>query len=234
MPSDRPGAAPDVGARADREATGGARPRLAENAITQRFLARWARRPPTQLQELAGELKLPFMFGNRFLTRPAFLEAENGVEGRIKRLLAINGKRTVDSFHRELGKILWEGCGMGRNAKGLESALAKIPALREEFWRNLTVPGTNEEFNQSIEKAGRLADFFELAELLCLDARERDESCGAHFREEYQTEEGEALRDDEKFAHVAAWEYQGDGHRPARYTEPLTFEYVKPAQRSYK
>jgi succinate dehydrogenase / fumarate reductase flavoprotein subunit len=164
----------------------------------------------------------------------AFREAQAGVESRIKRLLAIKGKRTVDSFHRELGKILWDNCGMGRNAKGLELALAKIPELREEYWKNLIVPGANEEFNQSLEKAGRVADYFDLAELMCLDALERDESCGGHFREEYQTEEGEARRDDENFSHVAAWGYQGDGHRPARYTEPLIFEYVKPAQRSYK
>ena len=163
-----------------------------------------------------------------------FREAQAGVESRIKRLLAIKGKRTVDSFHRELGKILWDNCGMGRNAKGLELALAKIPELREEYWKNVIVPGANEEFNQSLEKAGRVADYFDLAELMCLDALERDESCGGHFREEFQTEEGEAQRDDENFSHVAAWGYQGDGHRPARYTEPLMFEYVKPAQRSYK
>jgi succinate dehydrogenase / fumarate reductase flavoprotein subunit len=163
-----------------------------------------------------------------------FREAQAGVESRIKRLLATKGKRTVDSFHRELGKILWDNCGMGRNAKGLELALAKIPELREEYWKNVIVPGANEEFNQSLEKAGRVADYFELAELMCLDALERDESCGGHFREEFQTEEGEAQRDDENFSHVAAWGYQGDGHRPARYTEPLMFEYVKPAQRSYK
>jgi succinate dehydrogenase / fumarate reductase flavoprotein subunit len=164
----------------------------------------------------------------------AFREAEAEVRARIGRLLSIKGKRTVDSFHRELGRILWEYCGMGRNAKGLEKALKAIPELRDEFWKNLTVPGGNEELNQSLEKAGRLADFLELGELLCLDALERDESCGGHFREEYQTEEGEALRDDEKFCHVAAWAYQGEDHRPARYTEPLTFDYVKPAQRSYK
>ena len=163
-----------------------------------------------------------------------FREAQAGVESRIKRLLATKGKRTVDSFHRELGKILWDNCGMGRNAKGLELALAKIPELREEYWKNVIVPGANEEFNQSLEKAGRVADYFDLAELMCLDALERDESCGGHFREEFQTEEGEAQRDDENFSHVAAWGYQGDGHRPARYTEPLIFEYVKPAQRSYK
>jgi succinate dehydrogenase / fumarate reductase flavoprotein subunit len=167
-------------------------------------------------------------------THAAFGEAEEGVRNKIKRLIAVKGKRTVDSFHRELGKIMWEDCGMARNAKGLEHALAKIPELREEFWKNVRVPGGNEELNQSLEKAGRVADFLELGELMCLDALERDESCGGHFREEYQTEEGEALRDDVNFSHVAAWEYEGEGHRPGRYIEPLTFDYVKPTQRSYK
>ncbi len=164
----------------------------------------------------------------------AVREAEAGVRSRIERLLAVKGKRTVDSFHRELGKIMWEYCGMARNAKGLETALRKIPALREEFWKDVTVLGGNEELNQSLEKAGRVADFLELGELMCRDALERDESCGGHFREEFQTAEGEALRDDASFSHVAAWSYEGEGHRPARYTEPLTFEYVKPSQRSYK
>jgi succinate dehydrogenase / fumarate reductase flavoprotein subunit len=167
-------------------------------------------------------------------THPAFNEAAAGVRSRIERLVAIRGKRTVDSFHRELGKILWEYCGMARNARGLETALSKIPALREEFWQNVNVPGGNEELNQSLEKAGRVADFLELGELICRDALERDESCGGHFREEHQPPEGEALRDDDNFCHAAVWGYEGDGHRPARYVEPLAFEYVKPAQRSYK
>ncbi|MDP3000073.1 MAG: fumarate reductase/succinate dehydrogenase flavoprotein subunit [Bryobacterales bacterium] len=196
------------------------------------------------MQGLAdGYFVLPYVMGDYLAQTkfdkldPAqadFRETHAGVESRIKRLLAAKGKRTVDSFHRELGKILWDNCGMGRNAKGLELALAKIPEIREEYWKNVIVPGVNEEFNQSLEKAGRVADFFELAELMCLDALERDESCGGHFREEFQTEEGEARRDDENFSHVAAWGYQGDGHRPARYIEPLIFEYAKPAQRSYK
>lgn len=168
------------------------------------------------------------------ITNPAFYESAADVRSRIERLTAIRGKRTVDSFHRELGKIMWEYCGMARNTQGLETALRKIPALREEFWQNVNVPGGNEELNQSLEKAGRVADFLELGELMCRDALERDESCGGHFREEYQTPEGEALRDDDNFCHVAAWSYEGDGHRPARYAEPLAFEYVKPSQRSYK
>ncbi len=161
-------------------------------------------------------------------------EAEANVAGIVKRLLNANGKRTVDSFHRELGHIMWEYCGMARNAAGLQKALELIPELRERFWKEVKVLGTNEELNQSLEKAGRVADFFELAELMCLDALHRNESCGGHFREEYQTAEGEALRDDENFCYVAAWEYKGAGNRPELTKEPLTFEYVKPAQRSYK
>jgi succinate dehydrogenase / fumarate reductase flavoprotein subunit len=165
---------------------------------------------------------------------PACKEVENEVASMTKRLLSIKGKRTVDSFHRELGGILWEYCGMGRNAEGLRQALDKIPALREEYWRNVNVLGENEEFNQCLEKAGRVADFMEIAELMCQDALERNESCGGHFREEYQTPEGEALRDDENFTHAAVWEYQGPDRKPVRHREPLHFEYVLPAQRSYK
>lgn len=151
-----------------------------------------------------------------------------------KKLLNGNGTRSVDSFHRELGKIVWEYCGMARNEVGLKKALALIPELREQFWKSVRVLGANEEFNQSLERAGRVADFFELAELMCLDALQRNESCGGHFREEFQTPEGEALRDDEHYSYVAAWEYQGPGHSPALSKEPLTFNYVHPTQRSYK
>ncbi len=151
-----------------------------------------------------------------------------------RRLLAIKGARTVDSFHRELGKIMWDKCGMARNEKGLREALARIPELREEFWRNVNVPGSDTELNQALEKAGRVADFLELAELICRDALHREESCGGHFREEYQTEDGEALRDDERFAYVAAWEYAGRDAEPRLHQEPLQFEYVHLAQRSYK
>ena len=162
----------------------------------------------------------------------AFRDAEGQVSCQVKRLLDINGKRSVDSFHRELGKLMWEHCGMSRTAAGLKEALARIPELREQFWREVRVPGINEEFNQSLEKAGRVADFFELAELLCLDALNRNESCGGHFREEYQTPEGEAKRDDADYSYVAAWEYTGAG--PVLHKEPLDFEYVHPTQRSYK
>ena len=156
------------------------------------------------------------------------------MDGRVKKFLGIKGKRTVDSFHRELGKLCWDYCGMARNAKGLEGAIQKIQGLREEFWKNVSVVGANEELNTALEKAGRVADFLEFGELMCLDALERDESCGGHFREEHTTPDGEAKRNDDKFAHVAAWEYKGDGQKPVRNVEPLTFDYVHPTQRSYK
>ena len=133
----------------------------------------------------------------------------------VAKLLAIKGKRTVDSFHRELGKIMWEDCGMSRTAAGLKEAIAKIRALRDEFWQNLNVTGSGDDLNQSLEKAGRVADFFELGELMCIDALDRNESCGGHFREEYQTPDGEAQRDDEHFSYVAAWGYAGAG-KPCR------------------
>ncbi|MBI3566805.1 MAG: fumarate reductase/succinate dehydrogenase flavoprotein subunit [Gemmatimonadetes bacterium] len=165
---------------------------------------------------------------------PEFRAAIEQVEGRQRRLLGIKGKRTPDSFHKELGKIMWEKCGMARNAKGLNEALQEIPALREEFWQNVTVPGSGEELNQSLEKAGRVADFLEFGELLVTDALHREESCGGHFREEHQTEDGEAKRNDEQFAYVAAWEYAGEGKSPILNKEPLVFENVHLATRSYK
>jgi len=167
-------------------------------------------------------------------SHPAAREAEAKVNESVRRLLSAKGTRTVDSYHRELGKIMWEHCGMARNANGLKTALQQIPELREQFWRDVKVLGTGEELNQSLEKAGRVADFFELAELMCLDALERNESCGGHFREEYQTPDGEAARDDEHYAYVAAWEFAGAGKPPVLHKEPLTFEYVHPSQRSYK
>jgi succinate dehydrogenase / fumarate reductase flavoprotein subunit len=159
---------------------------------------------------------------------------EAAVQGQVKRLLSIKGKRTVDSFHRELGKLLWDDCGMARNADGLRHALKRIPEIRQEFWRNVNVPGSDVELNQALERAGRVADFLELGELMCRDALHRNESCGGHFREEYQTEDGEARRDDEQFAYAAAWEYAGEGNEPALNKEPLTFEYVHLSTRSYK
>ncbi len=151
-----------------------------------------------------------------------------------QKLLSINGKRTVDSFHRQLGKIVWDYCGMSRNAQGLETAIQQIRDLREEYWHNVKVLGSADDLNQSLERAGRVADFFELAELMCIDARERNESAGGHFREEYQTEDGEAQRDDENYSYVAAWGYRGYGNYPELFKEPLEFEYVHPSQRSYK
>jgi succinate dehydrogenase / fumarate reductase flavoprotein subunit len=156
------------------------------------------------------------------------------VQARTKRLLDVNGTRTVASFHRELGKIMWEYCGMARDAKGLTKALELIPQLREEFWRDVKIPGSGAELNQSLEHAGRTADFLELGELMCRDALHREESCGGHFRTEYQTPDGEALRNDEKFAYVAAWQYAGEGREPVLNKEPLVYENVKMSQRSYK
>jgi succinate dehydrogenase / fumarate reductase flavoprotein subunit len=163
----------------------------------------------------------------------AFADAERSVGDTVARLLSINGTSSVDHFHRELGRIMWDYCGMARNRSGLEKALAEIPALREEFWKDVRVLG-GPALNQSLEKATRVADFFELAELMVRDALHREESCGGHFREESQTEDGEALRDDEHFAYVGAWEWTGKGNAPALHREPLEFEYVKLTQRSYK
>jgi len=167
-------------------------------------------------------------------THAAVRDAEAGVAAIARRLLDARGTRSVDSYHRELGKLMWENCGMSRNASGLRHALLKIPELREQYWRDVKLPGTGEELNQSLERAGRVADFLELAELMCLDALERNESCGGHFREEYQTPEGEAQRDDQRFSYTAAWEFRGAGNRPEMHKEPLAFEYVHPSQRSYK
>jgi succinate dehydrogenase / fumarate reductase, flavoprotein subunit len=165
---------------------------------------------------------------------PVFKAAEAEVADRVSRLLAVNGRYTVDHFHRELGKIMWDNCGMARSEESLKKALSELPSLREEFHRDVRVLGDDRSLNQSLEKAGRVSDFIELAELLCTDALHREESCGGHFRVEHQTEDGEALRDDEHFAYVAAWEFTGVGAPPELHKEPLEFEYVHLAQRSYK
>jgi succinate dehydrogenase / fumarate reductase flavoprotein subunit len=165
---------------------------------------------------------------------PAFTESETEADEKVRRLLGVNGSRTVDHFHRELGKILWDNCGMARSKESLEKARAEIPPLREEFWRDVRVLGGEESFNQSLEKAGRVADFLEFGELMCLDALQREESCGGHFRVEHQTDDGEALRDDDKFSYVAAWEWTGVEGRPNLHKEKLEFEHVHLAQRSYK
>ena len=165
---------------------------------------------------------------------PEFKKAGEEVRSRVIRLLNIKGKRTVDSFHRELGLLLWEKCGMARNEAGLKHAITRVAEIREEFWQNANVPGENEELNQSLEKAGRVADFLEFGELMCRDALNRNESCGGHFREEFQTPDGEAKRDDENYAFVSAWEWSGNGSEPVLHKEPLDFESVHLAQRSYK
>jgi succinate dehydrogenase / fumarate reductase flavoprotein subunit len=197
------------------------------------------------MQGLAdGYFVIPYTLGNYLATqlgqpkvstdRPEFRAAETETRARIQRLLDVKGKRTVTSFHRELGLLVWDKCGMSRDAAGLKMALQRIPELREEFWHNVNVLGTEGSLNQSLEMAGRVADFLEFAELMCQDALERDESCGAHFRTEHQTKDGEALRDDEHFCYVAAWGYNGPETPPSCYEEPLRFETVKLAQRSYK
>jgi succinate dehydrogenase / fumarate reductase, flavoprotein subunit len=164
---------------------------------------------------------------------PVFVEAERAVGDQVRRLLSVKGSRTVDAFHRELGRIMWDSCGMARSEESLSKALEEIPSLREEFWKDVRVLGENESFNQSLEKAGRVADFLEFGELLCFDARHREESCGGHFRVEHQTEDGEALRDDDDFGYVAAWEWTG-GETPVLHKETLEFENVALAQRSYQ
>jgi succinate dehydrogenase / fumarate reductase flavoprotein subunit len=196
------------------------------------------------MQGLAdGYFVIPYTIGNYLAPEggkcpstdhPAFKQTEADVRAQVKRMLSIKGKRSVESFHRELGLLMWDHCGMARSEKSLTRALKRIPALRQEFWENANVPGENESLNVSLERAGRVADFLDFGELMCLDALKRNESCGGHFREEYQTPDGEAQRDDEHFAHVAAWEYQGENNAPVRHVEPLIYENVKLATRSYK
>ena len=196
------------------------------------------------MQGLAdGYFVLPYTIGNYLATtggkkytvdHPEFKKAEAEVEARTNKFLSINGKRSVDSFHRELGLLMWDKCGMARDRAGLEEALRRIPALREEFWENVVVTGSGAELNQSLEKAGRVADFMEFGELTCRDALDREESCGGHFRNEYQTADGEALRNDEEYAYVAAWEYSGDLGKPNLHKEQLEYEGIHLAQRSYK
>ena len=166
--------------------------------------------------------------------RPEFKQAETDVNARLNKLLSAKGSRTVDSFHRELGGIMWEYCGMARSAEGLKKAIGLVRDLRQQYWRDVRVLGTGEEPNQALEKAGRVADFFELAELMCIDALHRNESCGGHFRVEYQTPDGEAERNDDKYLYVGAWEFKGEGNEPALHKEPLVYEEAKLATRSYK
>ncbi len=203
--------------------------RLGASALMQGLADGYFVLPPTIANYLA---EAPFEEADA--DHPQAREVADAVTERINTLLAINGERTVDSFHRELGHIMWEYCGMERTAEGLTKAIGQIRALREEFWRNVKVTGVNEELNQTLEKAGRVADFIELGELMCIDALHREESCGGHFRGESQTEDGEALRDDENFAYVAAWEFGGDEGKPILHKEDLEYEYVEMKQRSYK
>jgi succinate dehydrogenase / fumarate reductase flavoprotein subunit len=178
---------------------------------------------------LADEIKTPAISTDH----PAFAETEKAVAERINQLMNIKGARTVESFHKRLGKIMWEKCGMARNAKSLNEAIHEIRELRKEFWKDLRIPGGIKEINPELDKAGRVADFLELGELMCIDALDRNESCGGHFREESQTPDGEADRKDDQYAYVAAWEYKGESNW-VLHKEELHFEVAKPSQRSYK
>jgi succinate dehydrogenase / fumarate reductase flavoprotein subunit len=196
------------------------------------------------MQGLAdGYFVIPYTLGNSLAdeiyakaietTHPAFEEAEKEVSNRINTLMNIKGKQTVESFHKRLGKIMWEKCGMARNAKGLQEAITEIQALKKEFWSDVKIPGEINEMNPELDKANRVADFIELGELMCKDALDRNESCGGHFREEYQTPDGEALRDDANYMYVSAWEYKGESNWELN-KEPLVYEVIKPTQRNYK
>jgi succinate dehydrogenase / fumarate reductase, flavoprotein subunit len=196
------------------------------------------------MQGLAdGYFVLPYTIGNYLapvrgtcpdVNRPEFKQAMDEVKDRVNRLLSIKGTRTVDSFHKEIGKLLWDECGMARSKEGLEKAIRKFDQIREEFWSNVRVLGDGDELNASLEKAGRVADFIEFGQLMCEDALDRNESCGGHFRVEYQTPEGEALRNDDDYFYVSAWQYTGEGNKPDLIKEPLQYEGVKLATRSYK
>ena len=202
--------------------------RLGASALMQGLADGYFIAPYTIASFLSGHLGEP-----AGTSSAAFDQVEREVRERIERLLAVQGKRTVDELHRELGHVMWDECGMSRDCAGLERAILRVRELREEFWGDLKLVGTGEEINQSLERAGRVADFLELAELMCLDALDREESCGGHFREEHQTADGEARRDDERQAHVTAWEMRGAGSWD-RHQEPLLFENVTPSTRSYR
>ena len=196
------------------------------------------------MQGLAdGYFVIPYTLGNYLAdeiyakaletSHPAFEEAEKKVSDRINTLMNIKGKQSVESFHKRLGKIIWDKCGMARDKQGLETAIKEVQALKKEFWTDVRIPGEIDSYNTELDKAGRVADFIELGELMCLDALTREESCGGHFREEYQTPEGEALRDDEKFMFVSAWELKGE-HQWELHKEALNYEVIKPSARNYK
>jgi len=203
--------------------------RLGASALMQGLADGYFILPYTIGDYLAGKILDPKTDTNH----PAFAEAEKAITDKIDKLFNVKGKRSVDSFHKELGHIMWEYVGMARNEEGLKKGIAEIRKLRKEYWQNVCVPGENNEFNQELEKAMRVADFMEIGELMALDALNRRESCGGHFREEMQTEDGETMRDDENFMYVSAWEYKGDDQEPTLHKEPLKFEFVKVASRSY-
>ncbi|WP_320054480.1 fumarate reductase/succinate dehydrogenase flavoprotein subunit [uncultured Acetobacteroides sp.] len=204
--------------------------RLGASALMQGLADGYFVLPYTIGDYLSHEITTPKINTNT----PEFEEAEKAVKAKIEKLFSIKGKKTVDELHKELGHIMWELVGMARNEKGLEQAIERIKALREEFWKNVYVPGTNNSFNPEIEKALRVADFLEMGEVMAYDGYNRNESCGGHFREEFQTEEGEAKRNDEEYTYVACWEYKGEGQKPELNKEPLNFEFIKVAQRNYK
>jgi succinate dehydrogenase / fumarate reductase flavoprotein subunit len=203
--------------------------RLGASALMQGLADGYFIIPYTIGDYLAGTVRKPVD-----TSHAAFKDAEREVTAMTERLMSIRGKKPVDQIHKAFGKVMWEHCGMGRNASGLKEALRLIPGIRDELWHEAIVPGASADFNQELEKAHRLADFLELGELMVRDALNREESCGGHFREEYQTEDNEALRDDENFSYVAAWEFKGIGEPAELHKEPLSFEYVRPSRRSYK
>ena len=204
--------------------------RLGASALMQGLADGYFVLPYTLSNYLADEIRTPRMSTDR----EEFVKAEKEVKDRVETFTSIKGTESVDSFHKRLGKIMWDYCGMARNADGLKKALKLIPELRKEFWKNVRVPGGNDYYNLEIEKAGYVADFLELGELIVRDALHREESCGGHFREEYQTEEGEALRNDKDFAYVAAWEYKGENNTPELHKETLKYEAIELKQRNYK
>jgi succinate dehydrogenase / fumarate reductase flavoprotein subunit len=204
--------------------------RLGASALMQGLADGYFVLPYTIQNYLADEIATKRMTTNE----PEFVEAEKEVKDRFAKLMNIRGTRSVDSLHKELGLVMWDFVGMGRNAEGLKIAIEKIAAVKKEFWSNVRIPGNTEGMNVELEKASRLADFIEIGELMARDALQREESCGGHFREEYQTPEGEALRNDNQFAYVGCWEYKGDNVEPELLKEELVYESVKMVQRNYK
>ena len=204
--------------------------RLGASALMQGLADGYFILPYTMGDYLAGAIMTPKTDTNT----PEFEEAEKNVKTRIEKLFSVKGTKTVDHFHKELGHIVWENIGMSRNEEGLKKAIVKISELKKAFWTDVKIPGEMNNLNQELEKASRLADFFDIGELMARDALNRRESCGGHFREESVTDDGEAKRDDEKFTYVSVWEYQGEGKEPVLNKEPLIFESIKLSQRSYK